>query len=136
MKGIKSKVPVTIADRKGTRQGIVFITITEDTRIFASQKRKLKIVDFEVIENPSPMMGENMYHYQMISATPKVKYFSDTDLIWSNLNKDIVKTESLESQLDDFYVDILLAEAQEEPLRDSTASDWEYFNTEEAIQPE
>jgi hypothetical protein len=135
MKGIISKTPVTIADRKGTRQANVFITIAEDRRSSLGQFREFTMHDFEVIPKANPQPGEPINDYLLIEENKKREFFSEVDQTWTSLNKDIVNGQSFESQIDQLYIDFLMKEAQEEPLRDSTSDNWEVHDTETAIQP-
>jgi hypothetical protein len=136
MKGIISKTPVTIADRKGTRQANVFISITEDRRNFLGKFRELIIHDFEVVPRDNPQQGEPLNDYLVLEENKKKLFYTEVENAWVVINKDILGSSSLENQMDQFYVDLLLKEAQDEPLRDSSPENWEYHDTETTIQPE
>ena len=119
MKGIISKVPVTIAERSGTRQGIVFLAITNDERKTEAGFRNIEVTDYEVTLRENAQPGEQKYNYTPIDRNTRKRLFSQTNQIWQYLAKDLVHTQPLEEQLDQLYADFLLVDTQQEPIRDS-----------------
>ena len=136
MKGIISKVPVTISSRKGTKQGIVFITISRDERDAISGTRNLNIQDYEVIQNENPQPGQPLFDYQFIESNQRIRTKEDINAIWSFLAKDLVHTEPLEDQLDDLYASSLLIDNEQNPVRDSQPEDWELHTRKYEVAPE
>lgn len=135
MKGIISKIPVTIASRSGSRQGIIFMAITEDRRSYLGKFRTLTIQDFEAIPKANPVSGEAAYDYNLIEETSRKRFFTEIDQVWAQVGIDIYKNQSLENQLEDVYANFLLADTMENPVRDSSNADWELHDTETALNP-
>lgn len=136
MKGIISKVPVTIAERSGTRQGIVFLAITNDERKTEAGFRNIEVTDYEVTLRENAQPGEQKYNYTPIDRNTRKRLFSQTNQIWQYLAKDLVHTQPLEEQLDQLYADFLLVDTQQEPIRDSQPGDWEIHEKGEKIPEE
>lgn len=135
MKGIISKVPVSIASRSGSRTGIVFVTITIDERNAAAGRRKLIVSDYEVIPNENPQPGERLVNYVKLEDNPRTRTRAQIDQVFSHLGKDIFHSQSLEEQLDDLYADFILLDTQQKPIRDSQPQDWELHTENIEVAP-
>lgn len=139
MKGIISKLPVTIADRSGTRQGIVFIEIPERIQRSRIQDFRIKVQDYEVSERENPQPGEPLYRYTALKQFEDDKYRNrskaEVDDLFTAMKTDISHTGSLFDQLDNLFVQALLLDTQQKPIRDSQPEDWEIHNTDDAIVP-
>lgn len=135
MKGIISKVPVSIAGRAGSRTGIVFVTITIDERNASAGRRKLTVSDYEVVQNENPQPGERLVNYIKLEDNPRIRTRAEIDQVFALLQRDILHTQSLEEQLDDLYADFILLDTQQNPIRDSQPQDWEKHTMNEEVVP-
>lgn len=135
MKGIISKVPVSIASRSGSRTGIVFIAITKDERNSLAGVRRLTVTDYEVVPNPDPQPGQRLVSYNRLEENNRVRKRAETDAVFAALEKNIVPNESLEEQLDTLYADFILIDTQENPIRDSQPGDWELHTMNTDVEP-
>ena len=125
MKGIISKVPVSIPSRSGSRTGIVFVAIANDDRSTLAGNRKLTVYDYEVTQTENPQPGQRLWNYRKIEETPRTRTRAQINQAFAYLQKDILHTQSLEEQMDDLYADLLLLDTMGEPIRDSQPEDWE-----------
>lgn len=135
MKLIRSKVPVTIPHRSGTKQGIVAIYISEWRWEDRLNRYVAEVIDYEVtdVENTGP--GMPLKHYRVISRETRIRTKAQIDQMFSYLAKDIVHTGSYTDQNTDARVNGSLLETQQNPIRDSNPEDWEIVDTALEIAP-